>query len=730
MPDDSLFCQKCGAKLKLDEDDFFASEPVPSGNFEDNAKDDFFTSEPVPSGSFEDNTKGDFFTSEPVPSINIEDNAKYDIVLVDISSEDDLYDKACMSIAYVIFEDAFKKVSTILEPDEELECQVQDESVRKAYEMVNNLPATLKRSVTKKEALFFKKRLASYGVTVLLGYCPNCGGPLDNMSYKCVMCGHEAVEYNDNDEVVFISTELEGARQTQQGDSGDFSSTSGESTQQHDPDSNYSDNERDYNEPKPYKKKRKSKSSNAEYDDENSDNDDDYTDYEDDYTDYDEKKSSKKLIIAILGIVALLAIAITLVFVLVIRGGTDYIGLVKEYRPFDSNENRMSWGNISPEYSLLTPTIGAVFSKYIDSLAWSVQKVEDSQEENDRYVEAKGTIAGSGEAIAFLFNVSPGDIENDPGHQNVEIRPVSIAIDDELITNNSEIIGLLFRMFDAYVRNNDRFRITPSPTDSSGSNASGMETAGSLSRVLLDGVSIYSVITFSSRDITAIFGSYNEMTESSTGTRFVYDGFVFYFDFFVEDLQHISISDLSLLTINSVSPSLNRDGLAAAFGIPWSEEWGQDYYTGENVYRMEYLMSGNDITVIVSITMSDPGQAARTVTIREYKPGEVYEPQQIQNETERVYRIIQSGERGVDLYMDWENGSRTTFSCHSATGEWIMISRTGESSDVEPRFTLNDTVLEISFPTTDRVYYLNDDFTGTFGDESLTWEYHIVEFDE
>jgi len=137
-------------------------------------------------------------TPEPAPIQNIEDIAKYDIVLVDITTREELSEKAHMAVAYVLFEDEIKRVSGGLEPDPNMKRQVQDEATRNAYNMAQSLPVTLKRSVSKKEALFFKERLARYGVTVLLGYCPNCGGSLSNLSDRCATCGQAAIELGDS----------------------------------------------------------------------------------------------------------------------------------------------------------------------------------------------------------------------------------------------------------------------------------------------------------------------------------------------------------------------------------------------------------------------------------------------------------------------------------------------------------------------------------------------------
>jgi len=77
----------------------------------------------------------------------------------------------------------------------------------------------------------------------------------------------------------------------------------------------------------------------------------------------------------------------------------------------------------------------------------------------------------------------------------------------------------------------------------------------------------------------------------------------------------------------------------------------------------------------------------------------------------------------VVLQVFWENGSQTTFYNDYFDG-WYMISRVdGNQSKVSPDFSQSNTAIEIRFPTTTRVYYLYDDYTGIFGDEKLTWDF-------
>ena len=77
----------------------------------------------------------------------------------------------------------------------------------------------------------------------------------------------------------------------------------------------------------------------------------------------------------------------------------------------------------------------------------------------------------------------------------------------------------------------------------------------------------------------------------------------------------------------------------------------------------------------------------------------------------------------VILYIYWDNGSQTTFYNEYFDG-WRMISRSdGKTSSVYPDYRFRDATVEIRFPTTQRVYYLYDDNTGVFGNESFWWSH-------
>jgi len=77
------------------------------------------------------------------------------------------------------------------------------------------------------------------------------------------------------------------------------------------------------------------------------------------------------------------------------------------------------------------------------------------------------------------------------------------------------------------------------------------------------------------------------------------------------------------------------------------------------------------------------------------------------------------------LEIRWSSDTITSFERNGyISHDWIMNSRTGGVSDVFPSFSRSGSTIEIRFPTTTRVYYLYDNFTGVFGDEYFRWNYN------
>jgi len=91
--------------------------------------------------------------------------------------------------------------------------------------------------------------------------------------------------------------------------------------------------------------------------------------------------------------------------------------------------------------------------------------------------------------------------------------------------------------------------------------------------------------------------------------------------------------------------------------------------------------------------------------------------------SEDLYNAALHSGAWVEIYIYWNDDGRTTRFVRDAYSDWIMYSREGNVTDVLPTFSHRNGVLEIRFPTTQRVYYLHDDHTGEFGSEILTWSY-------
>jgi len=88
------------------------------------------------------------------------------------------------------------------------------------------------------------------------------------------------------------------------------------------------------------------------------------------------------------------------------------------------------------------------------------------------------------------------------------------------------------------------------------------------------------------------------------------------------------------------------------------------------------------------------------------------------------YNAIMSNASWIEISITWDDRRVTVFT-RNPEREWIMTSRDGGTSVVLPEFSLDGSTIEIRFPTTSRVYYLYDDLSGIFGNESLVWEYDV-----
>jgi len=88
------------------------------------------------------------------------------------------------------------------------------------------------------------------------------------------------------------------------------------------------------------------------------------------------------------------------------------------------------------------------------------------------------------------------------------------------------------------------------------------------------------------------------------------------------------------------------------------------------------------------------------------------------------YNAVMSGAAWIEITIIWEDGRKTIFT-RDTDREWVMTSRDGGASIVYPDFSHSGSTNEIRFPTTSRVYYLYDDFTGVFGNERFRWDYDV-----
>jgi len=77
------------------------------------------------------------------------------------------------------------------------------------------------------------------------------------------------------------------------------------------------------------------------------------------------------------------------------------------------------------------------------------------------------------------------------------------------------------------------------------------------------------------------------------------------------------------------------------------------------------------------------------------------------------------------LYIRWANGTTTVFERDKDSPVWTMQSRGGSCRIVEPTFSYEGSAFTIGFPTTRDYYKINEDGTGSFSNETLTWEFEV-----
>jgi len=97
----------------------------------------------------------------------------------------------------------------------------------------------------------------------------------------------------------------------------------------------------------------------------------------------------------------------------------------------------------------------------------------------------------------------------------------------------------------------------------------------------------------------------------------------------------------------------------------------------------------------------------------------------------QLSNAILQGNDAVRLPIKWNSYGSTILIREADSADWKMITRNGNTGEVLPTFELEDDALTIKFPTTDKLYYLLEDFTGRFSNpdgsdsESFTWTFVI-----
>jgi len=93
--------------------------------------------------------------------------------------------------------------------------------------------------------------------------------------------------------------------------------------------------------------------------------------------------------------------------------------------------------------------------------------------------------------------------------------------------------------------------------------------------------------------------------------------------------------------------------------------------------------------------------------------------------------VVLQGNDAVRLAIKWNSYGSTVLVREAGSTDWSMITRHGGTGEVVPTFELRDEALTIEFPTTERMYFLMEDFTGRFSkpdgteSESFTWTFVI-----
>jgi len=435
------------------------------------------------------------------------------------------------------------------------------------------------------------------------------------------------------------------------------------------------------------------------------------------------KKGNKKILrYAIIAGAIVAAIVIAIVVITNWNDKIDYIATVRQHTPF-----RVQGINTS---------FNTVFDHFLESPEWTETDAGETV-----IVQIRGILKGSDEEIVISVEVSPDRNNSDI----VIMTPTTITkVGDRNITGN-DAIEFLLSMFEAHSLGFETFgEYLEAQSRSSVEQPSSINLSQTfISEV--DGISFrypgaWKIMHEHENDpnLLVALGADLDIPEAASS--------VLVFRYFstqdrIDQIFSSSISDFEDAFPSDVVISDVTDGFVD--GAPARRLVYLVIYDGVKIAGIRYYFVINKIMFRIDFECRpsqmeslEPFFTAIIESVRITIPNiELPEsPQPESTPTPAPTPDLSPGEilygkldSLIDFTIYWGDGRRTEFisDFDSETYEqfWTMISRNGNVEEVYPTFKLNGRTLEIRFPTTQRVYYLYDDYSGIFGDETLTWSF-------
>jgi len=212
-------------------------------------------------------------------------------------------------------------------------------------------------------------------------------------------------------------------------------------------------------------------------------------------------KPKKKLRSFILALVSIAAVCACIIMIgntveIILWNQSRYVDQIKNHQPFETGENKRTWGNVSYIYTLMTPTCEDVFTYYLDPIEWVV----DNKNRGSSHVA--GILKGTGEEITVYFDSY--------------LTPYALAVDNEYIEDSGEITDFLYRMFDAYVNENIFVPYISGILQKDGNLNTDSGTSLTRNQILIEGIPVADIIGMSADGVIEIFGEPESYSEYST----------------------------------------------------------------------------------------------------------------------------------------------------------------------------------------------------------------------